>query len=50
MTFTEQLIKTVLKEFILYLDELKSGNIMQKELDKFQIPSIHGDDKEKGVE
>lgn len=50
MTLKEQLVKTVLKEFVLYLDELKSGNIMQKELDKFQIPSIHGDEDEEGVE
>lgn len=50
MTLKEQLVKTVLKEFILYLDDLKNGEIVNKPLDNTSFPSIHGDEDEEGVE
>ncbi len=50
MTLHEQLIKAILPDFVAYLDALKNGEIVEKELDKDSFPSIHGDDKEKGVE
>ena len=49
MTLKEQLVKTVLKEFVLYLDDLKNGKIVEKELDNTSFPSIHGDEDEEGV-
>lgn len=49
MTLKEQLIKTILPDFLTYLDDLKNGKIVEKELDNTSFPSIHGDEDEEGV-
>ena len=51
MTLLENLVKTILPEFLTYLDKLEKGEIVEKELDINKNPSIHSDvNKSKGVE
>lgn len=51
MTLLENLVKTILPEFLTYLDKLEKGKIVEKELDINKNPSIHCDVNElKGVE
>ena len=51
MTLLENLVKTILPEFLTYLDKLEKGEIVEKELDINKNPSIHCDVSElKGVE
>lgn len=51
MTPAENLVKTILPEFLAYLDKLEKGEIVEKKLDTNKNPSIHNDvNKSKGVE
>ena len=51
MTLAENLVKTILPEFLTYLDKSEKGEIVEKELDINKNPSIHSDvNKSKGVE
>ena len=43
MTLAENLVKTILPEFLTYLDKLEKGEIVEKELDINKNPSIHSD-------
>ena len=42
----EQLVKTILKEFIAFIDNEENCEIVQKELDNSLNPSIHCDDEQ----
>ncbi len=48
MTLKEQLVKTVLQEFLAYIEAEEKGETMQKELDKSSVSSIHCQDTMKG--
>ena len=50
MTLKEQLVKTILKELIAFIDNEENCEIVQKELDNSLNPSIHCECTEKGVE
>ena len=51
MTKIEELVKIVLPDFLAYLNILESGEIVEKELDINENPSIHCVvNKSKGVE
>ena len=51
LSFEENLVKTILPEFLTYLDKLEKGEIVEKKLDINKNPSIHCDVNElKGVE
>ena len=51
MILVEKLVKTILSEFLDYLDNSEKDEIVEKELDINKNPSIHNDvNKLKGVE
>lgn len=50
MTFKEKLVKTILQEFLNFIETEESCENMQKELDNSSNPSIHCERTEKGVE
>ncbi len=50
MTQIEQLIKTILPDFLAYLEVLEKEKNIEKELDIVEEPSIHSNvTKQKGV-
>ena len=50
MTLLESLVKTILPEFLTYLDKLEKGEIVEKELEINKNPSNCDVNELKGVE